>query len=57
MEQYKPEYKKINPIGKVPAMQIEGSGGEPDFNMFESMAIMKHICLLRKLPDHWYPTS
>ena len=31
--------------------------GKTDFNMFESHAIMKYICMSRKLDDHWYPTS
>ena len=56
MEQYDPKYKQINPIGKVPAMKISTPGGQ-DFNMFESIAIMKYLCSLKNLPDHWYPTS
>lgn len=35
LEQYKPEFKKINPVAKVPAMR-EINPGEADFNMFES---------------------
>ena len=56
MEQYDPKYKQINPIGKVPAMKVSTPGGQ-DFNMFESIAIMKYLCGLKNLPDHWYPTS
>ena len=41
-QQYDPKYKKINPIGKVPAFRkIEE--GKPDLNMFESHAIMRYI--------------
>jgi len=28
-----------------------------DFHVYESHAIMKYICDIKKLPDHWYPTS
>ena len=31
--------------------------GKEDFNMFESHAIMKYICSVRDLPQHWYPTK
>ena len=37
-------------------MKISTPGGQ-DFNMFESIAIMKYLCALKHLPDHWYPTS
>ena len=35
LEQYKPEFKKINPVAKVPGMREINVGGA-DFNMFES---------------------
>ena len=28
---------------------------KPDFNLFESHAIMKYICFQNDLPQHWYP--
>ena len=43
LEQYTPQFKKINPVAKVPAMK-EINPGEDDFNMSESHAIMKYIC-------------
>ena len=51
-----PEYKKMNPNGKVPAMRVV-TAGKPDFHLFESHAMMKYICQAKQLPDHWYPTS
>ena len=38
-EQFSPEYKKLNPTSKVPA--IKDANG---FGMFESHAIMKYLC-------------
>ena len=49
MEQYTPEFKKINPNGKVPAI-VDGN-----VNLFESHAILKYIHATRNLADHWYP--
>jgi len=54
LEQYKPEFKKINPVAKVPGMR-EINPGLYDFNMNESHAIMKYICQRQNLPQHWYP--
>ena len=54
LEQYKPEFKKVNPVAKVPGMR-EINPGESDFNMMESHAIMKYICQRQNLPQHWYP--
>jgi glutathione S-transferase len=31
--------------------------GKEDFNMFESHAIMKYMCNVRGLDQHWYPTQ
>jgi glutathione S-transferase len=53
-DQKTPEYKAINPMAKVPALR-EVREGEPDFNMFESHAIMKYMCKSRDLSEHWYP--
>ncbi len=51
MEQYSPEFKKINPNGKVPAMtDMHGK-----INLFESHAILKYLHESRGSPDHWYP--
>jgi glutathione S-transferase len=44
-EQFSPEYKKLNPTCKVPA--IKDANG---FSMFESHAIMKYLCYSRQLP-------
>jgi glutathione S-transferase len=49
LEQYKPEYKNINPISKVPAMR-EINHGKANFIIFESHAIMKYICQRQNLP-------
>ena len=37
-EQFSPEYKKIHPLGKVPAIQ------DGDLTLFESAAICNYIC-------------
>ena len=50
------EYLAINPMGKVPSMQVIREG-KPDINMNESHAMMKYICASKRLADHWYPTS
>ena len=49
MEQYSPEFKKVNPNGKVPAIT------DGDVNMFESHTILRYIQETTGLPDHWYP--
>ena len=51
MEQYKPEFKKINPNGKVPA--ISDKNGQ--INLFESHTILRYLHETRGTPDHWYP--
>lgn len=48
-EQRTPEYLKINPFGKVPAI-IE----EDNFILFESSTILRYLCNTRDVPDHWY---
>ena len=55
-KRFEPDYLKINPFGKIPTLQVTEQG-KPDLNIFESIAILKYICDLKKLPDHWYPTS
>jgi glutathione S-transferase len=54
MEQYSPEFKKINPNGKVPAISDRREDGQV-VNMFESHAILKYLCATRNVEDHWYP--
>eukprot|EP00347_Sterkiella_histriomuscorum_P010089 403338718 len=54
LDQYKPEYKKINPNAKVPAMVdklVDGS----EVVLYESHTIMRYIFETRQLPDHLYP--
>lgn len=48
-EHLSPEYQKIHPFQKLPAVQHNG------FNMMESVAILKYICEEFKVADHWYP--
>lgn len=44
-----PEYKKINPVGKVPALS------DGDFNLFESGAILRYMA--RKAKSELYPVE
>ncbi|KJE95201.1 glutathione S-transferase domain-containing protein [Capsaspora owczarzaki ATCC 30864] len=48
-DQYKPEFKKINPNKKIPVIDDNG------FVLFESHAILRYLCNKYNLPDHWYP--
>ena len=49
-ETYSPEFKKINPNAKVPAIK------DGDFTLYESHAIMKYLVGSRSCcADHWYP--
>ncbi|KAL5537894.1 hypothetical protein UlMin_042334 [Ulmus minor] len=50
-EHVKPEYKAINPMGKVPAIAYG------DFQLFESHAILIFLAGLFGVPDHWYPAD
>jgi Glutathione S-transferase len=43
------EYKKVSPLGKVPAIKHE------DFTLFESHAIMTYLASVFPVEDHWYP--
>ncbi|CAF1461174.1 unnamed protein product, partial [Didymodactylos carnosus] len=45
------DYKKVNPVGKVPAIV------DDDFHLGESHTIMRYICASRNLPDHYYPND
>jgi len=48
-DQNSAEYKKINPLGKVPGL------AEGDFTLFESPTILRYICNSKSVDDHWYP--
>jgi len=48
-EQKTEEFKKINPLQKVPAIT------DGDFNLFESATILRYLCNSRQLDDFWYP--
>ena len=51
LDQYKEEFKKLNPNGKVPAILDHG------FNLYESHTILRYLATSRDCPDHWYPTD
>ncbi|XP_074334696.1 glutathione S-transferase T1-like [Apium graveolens] len=49
-QQFTPEYKVINPMGKLPAI-VHGS-----YKLFESHAILIYLaCSFPGVADHWYP--
>ena len=53
----KPEFAKINPMKKIPAMQeIDERTGEV-FNLAESHAILRYLACSRGCADHWYPSN
>ena len=43
------EYRRISPLGQVPAIQ------DGDFTLVESHAIMQYLAVSRNVADHWYP--
>ncbi|XP_071945455.1 glutathione S-transferase theta-1-like [Antedon mediterranea] len=45
------EFTAINPFQKVPAIQ------DGDFNLTESVAILKYLASTYKTPAHWYPSD
>ncbi|XP_033116131.1 glutathione S-transferase theta-1-like [Anneissia japonica] len=45
------EFAAINPFKKVPAIQ------DGDFNLSESVAILRYLISTYKTPDHWYPAD
>lgn len=50
-EHLTPEFKKKNPVQKVPVINDGG------FGLSESCAIMKYIAVKNKLAEHWYPKA
>ncbi|KAG6600558.1 Glutathione S-transferase T1, partial [Cucurbita argyrosperma subsp. sororia] len=51
-QQLTPEFKEINPMGKVPAI-VDGR-----FKLFESHAILIYLsCAFPGVADHWYPAD
>ncbi|CAH1232997.1 GSTT2B [Branchiostoma lanceolatum] len=44
-------FLKINPMGKVPAINNNG------FILTESVAILKYLAMRYVVPDHWYPSD
>ena len=51
-EHRRSEFKVVNPLGLVPAIDDAG------FKLFESHAILRYLaCAYPTIPDHWYPVD
>ncbi|XP_060699869.1 glutathione S-transferase theta-1-like [Hemiscyllium ocellatum] len=50
-EQHSEEFRKVNPLGKVPVIK------DGEFTLCESLAILKYLACKYKTPDHWYPAE
>uniref|UniRef100_A0A8C5LJQ2 glutathione transferase n=1 Tax=Leptobrachium leishanense TaxID=445787 RepID=A0A8C5LJQ2_9ANUR len=50
-EHFTEEFRKVNPLTKVPALKDE------DFNLSESTAILLYLARKFNTPDHWYPSD
>ncbi|XP_067861568.1 glutathione S-transferase theta-1-like [Heptranchias perlo] len=50
-QQHSEEFRRINPLRKVPAIK------DGDFSLAESVAILKYLALKYQTPDHWYPAD
>ncbi|XP_037352766.1 glutathione S-transferase theta-1-like [Talpa occidentalis] len=50
-EHLKPEFLKVNPLGKVPALR------DGDFLLAESVAILLYLSRKFQTAAHWYPTE
>ncbi|XP_060067850.1 glutathione S-transferase theta-1-like [Ylistrum balloti] len=50
-EHFGEDYKKINPISRVPVIDDDG------FILTESVAILKYLAAKYNVPDHWYPRT
>jgi len=50
-EQNSEEFKKVNPFGKVPAIDHDG------FVLSESVAIIQYLAATFNTKDHWYPKA
>jgi len=48
-DQKSADFKKVNPLGRVPAMS------DGDFNLFETNTLLRYICNSRPVEEHWYP--
>ncbi len=54
MQHKTPEYKKINPNMKVPALTNKLADGTI-FKLFESNAMLIYLSESKGVADHWYP--
>ncbi|XP_075688199.1 glutathione S-transferase theta-4 [Rhinoderma darwinii] len=50
-EQLAEDFRKVNPLCKIPALK------DGDFTMSESTAMLLYLANKYKTPDHWYPSD